>query len=162
MISFVLQSTLRAGPKPEMHLFDILVAQALLLHRIIIAHKTLMQQSEQHLSLTFYTIPDHALVGSVIATYQVPDEFACCHMCVQDTRCLSFNYGITTNPNLSICEISSSEQALDRQKLLRKVNCEYHGIDVSILKFRYYLERIYRKERQTLGLPPSPHLPLPL
>ena len=43
---------------------------------------------------TFYTIPEHALVGSVIATYQVPDEFACCHKCVQNTRCLSFNYGI--------------------------------------------------------------------
>ena len=137
MTSLVLQSALHAGPKLVMRLLNILIAQALLLHRIVIAHKTLMQQSEQYLSLAFYTIQEYALVGSVIATYQVPDEFACCHKCVQNIRCLSFNYGITTNPNLNICEINSSEQALDREKLLKRVHFEYHGITVSILNFRY-------------------------
>ena len=82
---------------------------------------------------TFYTIPEHALVGSVIATYQVQDEFACCHKCAQNTRCLSFNYGITTNSNLSICEISISEQVLDRERLLKKSNFIYHGSFVSII-----------------------------
>ncbi|XP_067039620.1 fibrinogen C domain-containing protein 1-B-like [Acropora muricata] len=83
----------------------------------------------------FETQQDHTLLGQVIETVNVTDEFECHRKCIQNNTCKSFNvHPPKSNPmkNLKTCEINNQTRQTKPKQYKRKIGSSYHGsVEVS-------------------------------
>ena len=77
---------------------------------------------DKHRCGYFINIPGSALFDYVMSAYYVGSSLVCGHLCLKNTRCLSFNFGTIPRDTRFLCELSSSDTyggpQLSRQKLI--------------------------------------------
>ncbi|XP_044170574.1 uncharacterized protein LOC122954590 [Acropora millepora] len=81
----------------------------------------------------FETQQDHALLGQVIETVNVTDEFECHRKCIQNNTCKSFNvHPPRSNPIKKICEMNNQTRQMKPKHYKKKIGSSYHGsVEVS-------------------------------
>ncbi|XP_044168660.1 uncharacterized protein LOC114977111, partial [Acropora millepora] len=76
----------------------------------------------------FETQQDHALLGDVIETVNITDEFECHRKCIQNNTCKSFNiHPLKTNPVQKTCEMNNQTRQLKPKHYKKKIGSSYHG-----------------------------------
>ncbi|KAK2566532.1 hypothetical protein P5673_009155, partial [Acropora cervicornis] len=80
---------------------------------------------------------DHALLGHVMETVNVTDEFECHRKCIQNNTCKSFNiHPLKTNAVQKTCEMNNQTRQLKPKHYKKKIGSSYHG---SVETFLVYL-----------------------
>ncbi|XP_044166530.1 uncharacterized protein LOC122947183 [Acropora millepora] len=81
----------------------------------------------------FETQQDHALLGQVMETVNVTDEFECHRKCIQNNTCKSFNiHPLKTNAVQKTCEMNNQTRQLKPKHYKKKIGSSYHGsVEVS-------------------------------
>ena len=80
---------------------------------------------------------DHALLGQVIETVNVTDEFECHRKCVTNSTCKSFNvHPPGSNPIKKTCEMNNQTRQMKPKHYKTKIGSSYHGpVEVSLIRF---------------------------
>ncbi|XP_067039668.1 uncharacterized protein [Acropora muricata] len=81
----------------------------------------------------FETQQGHALLGHVMETVNVTDEFECHRKCIQNNTCKSFNiHPLKTNAVQKTCEMNNQTRQLKPKHYKKKIGSSYHGsVEVS-------------------------------
>ncbi|XP_044168624.1 uncharacterized protein LOC122952908 [Acropora millepora] len=81
----------------------------------------------------FQTQQDHTLLGQVIETVNVTDEFECHRKCIHNNTCKSFNvHPPRSNPIKKICEMNNQTRQMKPKHYKKKIGSSYHGsVEVS-------------------------------
>ncbi|XP_044166529.1 uncharacterized protein LOC122950586 [Acropora millepora] len=81
----------------------------------------------------FETQKDHALLGHVMETVNVTDEFECHRKCIQNNTCKSFNiHPLKSNAVQKTCEMNNQTRQLKPKHYKKKIGSSYHGsVEVS-------------------------------
>ncbi|XP_015755761.1 PREDICTED: uncharacterized protein LOC107335278 isoform X3 [Acropora digitifera] len=76
---------------------------------------------------------DHALLGHVMETVNVTDEFECHRKCIQNNTCKSFNiHPLKSNAVQKTCEMNNQTRQLKPKHYKKKIGSSYHGsVEVS-------------------------------
>ena len=91
-----------------------------------------------HIPLFYITsVSDHVLVGHVISTSTVADEFECHQKCLRNNSCKSFNVhpgaDISTN---DVCELNNETRKMKPDDFIKKKGSSYYGQLIRDLKIR--------------------------
>ena len=70
------------------------------------------------------------LNGSVIKEKEVDSEYACQLECVDESRCLSYNFGPTENKKRFTCQLSDSDRFVGVKNFTKDDKVLYRGIQV--------------------------------
>ena len=70
------------------------------------------------------------LNGSVFQEISVDSEISCQIACVEDMRCLSYNFGATKEEGKFICQLSDSDRFISYENFTRDVQMVHRGIQV--------------------------------
>ena len=78
---------------------------------------------------------DHTLLGHVMETVNVTDEFECHRKCIQNNTCKSFNiHPLKTNPVQETCEMNNQTRQMKPKHYKKKIGSSYHGsVEVSLI-----------------------------
>ena len=89
--------------------------------------------AEQYLYFHFFL--DHALLGQVMETVNVTDEFECHRKCIQNNTCKSFNvHPPESNPIKKTCEMNNQTRQMKPKHYKKKIGSSYHGsVEVSLI-----------------------------
>ncbi|XP_044169941.1 uncharacterized protein LOC122954002 isoform X2 [Acropora millepora] len=81
----------------------------------------------------FETQQDHALLGHVMETVNVTDEFECHRKCIQNNTCKSFNvHPPRSNLIKKTCEMNNQTRQMKPKHYKKKIGSSYHGpVEVS-------------------------------
>ncbi|XP_015755770.1 PREDICTED: fibrinogen alpha-2 chain-like isoform X7 [Acropora digitifera] len=81
----------------------------------------------------FETQQDHALLGHVMETVNVTDEFDCHRKCIANSSCKSFNvHPPESNPISKTCEMNNQTRQMKPKHYKKKIGSSYHGpVEVS-------------------------------
>ncbi|XP_067039525.1 fibrinogen alpha chain-like isoform X2 [Acropora muricata] len=81
----------------------------------------------------FETQQDHTLLGHVMQTVYVTDEFECHRKCIQNNTCKSFNvHPPRSNPIKKTCEMNNQTRQMKPKHYKKKIGSSYHGpVEVS-------------------------------
>jgi len=91
------------------------------------------------------------LNGSVFQEISVDSEISCQIACVEDMRCLSYNFGATKEEGKFICQLSDSDRFTSYENSTRDVQMVYRGIQV-IFFFKYIFTEIVSTELKVESL----------
>ena len=73
------------------------------------------------------------LNGSVISETEVDSEGSCRHQCVEQERCLSYNFGPSeSNSEKFVCQLSHSDRFIGQVNFTEDKDFQYRGIKVVI------------------------------
>ena len=88
-------------------------------------------------SIFIFLLVDHALLGQVIETVNVTDEFECHRKCIQNNTCKSFNvHPPRSNPIKKTCEMNNQTRQMKPKHYKKKIGSSYHGpVEVSLIRF---------------------------
>ncbi|XP_044169947.1 uncharacterized protein LOC122954007 [Acropora millepora] len=76
----------------------------------------------------FETQQDHALLGQVMETVNVTDEFECHRKCIANSTCKSFNvHPPESNPINKTCEMNNQTRQMKPKHYKNKIGSSYHG-----------------------------------
>ena len=91
---------------------------------------------ETHREVMFYSIESASLIGKVTMTRLVKDEMECAFMCFRHypRDCLSFNFRTTSIGETHICELSDSERALQPDRMQKRQEFDYFGVQTVVRK----------------------------
>ena len=70
------------------------------------------------------------LNGNIFQEISVDSEISCQIACVEDMRCLSYNFGATKEESKFICQLSDSDRFTSYENFTRDVQMVYRGIQV--------------------------------
>ena len=78
---------------------------------------------------------DHTLLGQVIETVNVTDEFQCHRKCIQNNTCKSFNvHPRESNLIKKTCEMNNQTRQMKPKQYKKKIGSSYHGsVEVSLI-----------------------------
>ncbi|XP_044168635.1 uncharacterized protein LOC114977100 [Acropora millepora] len=81
----------------------------------------------------FETQQDHTLLGQVMETVNVTDEFECHRECIQNNTCKSFNvHPPKSNAIKKTCELNNQTRQMKPKQYKKKTGSSYHGsVEVS-------------------------------
>ncbi|XP_015755771.1 PREDICTED: uncharacterized protein LOC107335279 isoform X8 [Acropora digitifera] len=81
----------------------------------------------------FETQQDHTLLGHVMETVNVTDEFECHRKCIQNNTCKSFNvHPPESNSIKKTCEMNNQTRQMKPKHYKKKIGSSYHGsVEVS-------------------------------
>ena len=74
---------------------------------------------------SFINIPGSALFGHVLSTHYVVSLLMCCHLCLRNKRCISFNFGTIPRDTRFLCELSSSDAKYSPRNLQKQSEFGY-------------------------------------
>ncbi|XP_067039585.1 fibrinogen C domain-containing protein 1-B-like [Acropora muricata] len=79
------------------------------------------------------TEQDHTLLGQVMETVNVTDEFECYRKCIHTKTCKSFNvHPSESNPIKKTCEMNNQTRQMKPKQYKKKIGSSYHGsVEVS-------------------------------
>ena len=77
-------------------------------------------------SLLFF-LSDHVLVGHVMNTSAVADEFECHQKCLRNNSCKSFNVHPGTDNTKRVCELNNKTRQTTQDKFKKKKGSSYYG-----------------------------------
>ena len=85
-------------------------------------------------SIFIFLFVDHALLGHVMETVNVTDEFECHRKCIQNNTCKSFNiHPLKTNAVQKTCEVNNETRQLKPKHFKKKIGSSYHSsVEVSL------------------------------
>ena len=73
-------------------------------------------------------VADHTLVGQVINTTNVTDEFECQIKCIANNTCKSFNvHPPAAVKDKAICELNNKTRQMLPSQFKRKIGSNYYG-----------------------------------
>lgn len=75
------------------------------------------------------------LNGSVIKEKEVDSEYACQLECVDESRCLSYNFGPTEKKERFTCQLSDSDRFVGVKNFTKDEKRFYRGIMVMLFSF---------------------------
>ncbi|KAK2566741.1 hypothetical protein P5673_009414 [Acropora cervicornis] len=79
-------------------------------------------------SIFIFLFVDHALLGHVMETVNVTDEFECHRKCIQNNTCKSFNiHPLKTNAVQKTCEMNNQTRQLKPKHFKKKIGSSYHS-----------------------------------
>ncbi|KAK2566533.1 hypothetical protein P5673_009157, partial [Acropora cervicornis] len=82
----------------------------------------------------FETQQDHTLLGQVMETVNVTDEFECHRKCIQNNTCKSFNvHPPKSNAIKKTCELNNQTRQMKPKQYKKKIGSSYHG-SVEVIK----------------------------
>ena len=78
---------------------------------------------------------DHTLLGQVMETVNVTDEFECHRECIQNNTCKSFNvHPPKSNAIKKTCELNNQTRQMKPKQYKKKTGSSYHGsVEVSLI-----------------------------
>ena len=78
---------------------------------------------------------DHTLLGQVMETVNVTDEFECHRKCIQNNTCKSFNvHPPKRNAIKKTCEMNNQTRQMKPKQYKKKIGSSYHGsVEVSLI-----------------------------
>ena len=79
------------------------------------------------LTVHFLSILGHALVGHVMGTTIVGDEFECQQQCLAKNNCKSFNVHPHADNTKIICDLSNKTRRMKPGDFKRKKGSNYYG-----------------------------------
>ena len=88
--------------------------------------------AEQYL---FNFFVDHTLLGQVMETVNVTDEFECHRKCIQNNTCKSFNvHSPKSNAIKKTCEMNNQTRQMKPKQYKKKIGSSYHGsVEASLI-----------------------------
>ena len=86
-------------------------------------------------SIFIFRFVDHTLLGHVMETVNVTDEFECHRKCIHNNTCKSFNiHPPGGNPIKKICEMNNQTRQMKPKHYKKKIGSSYHGsVEVSLI-----------------------------
>ena len=72
------------------------------------------------------SISDYALVNHVVATHKVTCALDCTHACLEDNRCISFNYQYATTDVTHQCELNDHVNTSSPVDYVARANFSYY------------------------------------
>ncbi|CAH3177761.1 unnamed protein product [Porites lobata] len=75
----------------------------------------------------FETQTDHVLVGHVMSTSTVADEFECHQKCLRNNSCKSFNVHPGVDIAKRLCELNNKTRKMKPDDFIRKKGSSYYG-----------------------------------
>ena len=86
-------------------------------------------------SIFIFLFVDHVLLGQVMETVNVTDEFECHRKCIQNNTCKSFNvHPRESNPIKKTCEMNNQTRQMKPKQYKKKIGSSYHGsVEVSLI-----------------------------
>lgn len=75
-------------------------------------------------------IAGRKLNGSVTNETEVDSEISCQYACVEESRCLSYNFGPTENKKGFKCQLSDSDRFVGLKNFIEDSELFYRGIQV--------------------------------
>ena len=81
-----------------------------------------------HIPPFFITyLSDHVLVGHVMNTSTVANEFECHQKCLKNNTCKSFNVHPGADIAIRVCELNNKTRKTTQDKFKRKKGSSYYG-----------------------------------
>ena len=98
-------------------------------------------------SIFTFLFVDHALLGQVMETVNVTDEFECHRKCIQNNTCKSFNvHPRESNPIKKTCEMNNQTRQMKPKQYKKKIGSSYHGsVEVSLICISFPLVVSFQK-----------------
>ena len=81
------------------------------------------------LSLCFILlhVSDHVLVGHVMSTSTLADEFECHQKCLRNNSCKSFNVHPGADITKRVCELKNKTRKMKPDDFIKKKGSSYYG-----------------------------------
>ena len=76
----------------------------------------------------FHLVPGYVLVGHVMKTAVVSDEFECQQKCLGNNSCKSFNVHPSADSGKYICELNNKTRKMKPSDLKKKKGSNYYGL----------------------------------
>ena len=86
-------------------------------------------------SIFIFRFVDHTLLGQVMETVNVTDEFECYRKCIHTNTCKSFNvHPPRSNLIKKTCEMNNQTRQMKPKQYKKKIGSSYHGsVEVSLI-----------------------------
>ena len=82
-----------------------------------------------------FIVSGHALVGHVLETFVVVDEFECQQKCIANKSCKSFNVLLDADFTKRICQLNNKTRQMEPGDFMKTKASSYYGsIKVSVSK----------------------------
>ena len=72
-------------------------------------------------------VSDHVLVGHVVSTSTVADEFECHQKCLRNSSCKSFNVHPGADIAKRLCELNNKKRKMKPDDFIKKKGSSYYG-----------------------------------
>ena len=82
---------------------------------------------------------DHVLLGQVMETVKVTDEFECHRKCIQNNTCKPFNiHPLKSNAVQKTCEMNNQTRQMKPKQCKKKIGSSYHGsVEVRSIRVKF-------------------------